>query len=100
MDDLISLIIINYNNKYYIKRCVNSIKAQSYKNMEIIFIDNKSNDGSYDFFCELYRNEPFIKLKNEVNNGYSGAANQGIRLCKGDYVMILNPDIIMESDFV
>lgn len=98
--DLISLVIINYNNKSYLKRCMNSIFNQTYKNLEIIFIDNESKDGSYDFMKEEYSDKDILLIKNEINNGYAGAANQGIKLSKGKYVMILNPDIIMEPDFI
>lgn len=98
--DLISLVIINYNNKSYLERCMVSIFNQTYKNLEIIFIDNESKDGSYDFMKEEYSNKNILLIRNEVNNGYAGAANQGIKLSKGKYVMILNPDIIMEEDFI
>lgn len=98
--DLISLVIINYNNKSYLKRCLTSIENQTYKNLEIIFIDNESKDGSFEFMKEEYSEKNILLIRNEVNNGYSGAANQGIKLSKGKYVMILNPDIIMEKDFI
>lgn len=98
--DLVSLVIINYNNKSYLERCINSIFNQTYKDLEIIFIDNESKDGSYDFMKEEYPNDDIFLIRNEVNNGYAGAANQGIKLSKGKYVMILNPDIIMEADFI
>lgn len=99
--DLISLVIINYNNKAYLNRCLTSILNQTYKNFEIIFIDNESKDGSFEFMKEEYSDKKNILLiRNEVNNGYAGAANQGIKISKGKYVMILNPDIIMEEDFI
>lgn len=98
--DLISLVIINYNNKSYLKRCISSIFEQIYKNVDIIFIDNESKDGSYEFMKEEYSNSNILLIRNDVNNGYAGAANQGIKLSKGKYVMILNPDIIMEPDFL
>jgi len=98
--DLISLIIINYNNKSYLKRCINSILNQSYKNLEIIFIDNESKDNSFDYMKEEYSNEDILLIRNNSNNGYTGAANQGIKISHGKYVMILNPDIIMEPDFI
>lgn len=98
--DLISLVIINYNNKSYLKRCLDSIESQTYKNLEIIFIDNESKDGSFEYMKEEYSEKNILLLKNEVNNGYAGAANQGIRLSNGKYVMILNPDIIMENNFI
>lgn len=98
--DLISLVIINYNNKSYLKRCLTSIYNQTYKNLEIIFIDNESKDGSFEFMKEEYSNKNILLIRNENNNGYAGAANQGIKLSNGKYVMILNPDIIMEYDFI
>lgn len=98
--DLISLVIINYNNKSYLQRCMTSIFNQTYKNLEVIFIDNESKDGSYDFMKEEYPNKDILLIRNKINNGYAGAANQGIKLSKGKYVMILNPDIIMEEDFI
>lgn len=100
MKGLISVIIINWNNKEYIKRCVDSIITQTYKNIELIFIDNDSSDESFEYFCKEYSNENFIKVKNDNNLGYSGAANQGINMSNGEYVMIINPDIVMESYFV
>ena len=97
----LSLVIINYNNRDYLKRCLESILNQSYKNYEIIFIDNESKDNSFEFMMENYSGFSNIKIiKNEVNNGYAGAANQGINLSIGEYVMLLNPDIIMEKDFL
>lgn len=98
--DLISLVIINYNNKSYLKRCLTSIENQTYKNLEIIFIDNESKDGSFEFMKEEYSEKNILLIRNEVNNGYAGAANQGIKLSRGKYVMILNPDIIMDKNFI
>lgn len=98
--NLISLVIINYNNKDYLKRCLDSIYNQTYNNLEIIFIDNQSIDNSFEYIKEEYSNKNILLIKNDVNNGYAGAANQGIKLSKGKYVMILNPDIIMEDDFI
>lgn len=98
--DLISLVIINYNNKDYLKRCLDSIYSQTYNNLEIIFIDNQSSDNSFEYIKEEYSKKGILLIKNDFNNGYAGAANQGIKLSKGKYVMILNPDIVMEEDFI
>lgn len=100
MKDTVSVIIINWNNKSYIEKCINSIIQQTFKNIELIFIDNNSKDNSYEYFCEKYPKQNFIKIKNDNNLGYSGAANQGIDIANGEYVMIINPDIVMEPDFV
>lgn len=100
MESLVSIVIINYNNKSYLSRCMDSIISQSYNNIEVIFIDNSSKDGSFDYFSKNYPEPTFIKVKNEINNGYSGAANQGIKMSSGEFIMIINPDIILEPDFI
>ena len=66
--------------------------------MEVIFIDNDSPDKSgLEFVRENYGSVRIVA--NEENSGYAGAANQGIGLAKGDYVMITNPDIIFEPNY-
>jgi GT2 family glycosyltransferase len=100
MDKLVSIVIINWNNKDYLERCIESINNQTYSNKEIIFIDNDSKDGSFDFFKEKFGDKKYILVNNKENLGYSGAANQGIKLSNGEYIMIINPDIIMEEDFI
>jgi GT2 family glycosyltransferase len=100
MNKKVSLVIINWNNKDYIEKCINSIREQTYPNIELVFIDNASKDGSFEFFQERFGDCGYIAIKNTENKGYSGGANQGIRRSTGDYIMIINPDIIMEKDFV
>ena len=67
--DLISIVIINYNNFDYLKRCITSIKDQTYGNIESIFIDNDSKDKSYEYMISEYSNENIQIIKNTVNNG-------------------------------
>ncbi|MBU0667852.1 glycosyltransferase family 2 protein [Patescibacteria group bacterium] len=95
---MISIIIINYNTRHLLKPCLESLMAQGEKDREIIVIDNNSTDGS----C-AYMRENFPKLTiicNGENTGYSRAANQGIKLAKGEYVMIMNADIKFEPDYI
>lgn len=99
-ENLVSLVIINWNNKDYLQRCMDSILSQTHENLEIIFIDNDSSDGSFEYFDKLYDSKNIRKIHNKKNTGYSGAANQGIKLSQGKYVMIINPDIIMEKNFI
>lgn len=115
----ISIIIIHYNTPDYLKGCFEAIFAQTYNNFEIIFIDNNSPDKEgLEFVQKKYGNsEKVIIVDNKDNIGYSGAANQGIRMAiegkaprqamqksegdwpapsdfvKADYVVITNPDI-------
>jgi GT2 family glycosyltransferase len=98
MKPLISLIIINYNSKHLLQACLESIENQTYGNIEIILVDNDSIDGS----CQ-YMQEKFPKHKticNKDNLGYTGAANQGINISKGEYIMTLNPDMIFEKNYI
>lgn len=100
MQPLVSIIIINYNTKHLLKGCIDAILAQTYDNLEVIFIDNNSHDGSVELVQELYGKNPKIRIvDNPDNKGYSGAGNQGIGLAHGKYVVITNPDILYEPDY-
>ncbi len=87
---LISVIILNWNGKKYLKDCFSSLQNQTYPNLEIILVDNGSFDGSVDFVNKLF---PKVKtIKNEKNLGFAQGNNIGIKACKGEYVFILNND--------
>lgn len=98
MNPLVSIIIINYKGKKFLPFLFESIEGQTYQNKEIIFIDNASNDNSVLFIKEKYPETKIIK--NKENLGYSAAANQGIKKSRGDDVLILNPDIVLNNDFI
>jgi GT2 family glycosyltransferase len=95
---MVSIILLNWNGKRFLQNCIRSILAQSYRNYEFIIIDNCSTDGSREFLLQQYNHDQI--LLNEVNLGYCGGANLGIRKTKGEYVLILNPDIILHADFL
>ncbi len=98
MKPLINIVIINYNTGHFLDGCVKSLYAQTYSRREIIFIDNFSSDDSCEFIKKHF---PNIKPTcNKKNLGYAEAANQGIRLADGKYVMILNPDVILEKNYL
>ena len=95
----LSIIIVNYNVRYFLELCLLSVQKAS-KNIasEIIVVDNVSSDGS----CEmLAQNYPDVQLiKNTENVGFSKANNQGVAKAKGEYVLILNPDtVVPETTF-
>ncbi len=102
----ISIIIIHYNTPQYLQTCLDGIFKQSYKNIEVIFIDNDSPDDSgLKFVTEHYKDkENLVIVPNEENLGYSKAANQGIKMAierenPADYVVITNPDIIYSPSY-
>jgi GT2 family glycosyltransferase len=95
---LVSIIILNYNAGELLLNCIGSIKKSAYKNLEIIVVDNISTDKSQETCKEKY---PDIKLiQNNENFGYCEGNNIGIREAKGDYIIILNPDTIVESNWI
>lgn len=96
--DLVSINIVNWNGMRYLKQCLESIKKQTYPNIEIIIVDNNSNDGSLEFLKSDY---PEINIvENKINIGFSRAHNQAIQLSKGEFIIPLNFDIFLFPDFV
>lgn len=93
----LSVVIVNYNVKHFIEQCLYSvIKASKGLTSEIFVVDNNSVDGSVELIKEKF---PQVKLiVNESNKGFSVANNQAIKLAKGDYVLLLNPDTVVQED--
>ncbi len=95
---MISIIVINWNGKKFLKECLQSLQAQTYQDVETLVIDNASTDGSQAWLQqEAAQTRLFL---NDLNIGYCGGANQGIRLARGEYALILNPDVILDADFL
>lgn len=93
----LSVIIVNFNVKYFIEQCLLSCKkALSGIEGEIIIIDNNSVDGSVSMIKEKF---PELKLiENSQNDGFSKAVNQGIKKAIGKYILLLNPDTVVEEN--
>lgn len=96
----LSVIILNYNVRYFLEQCLISVqKAVGSVDAEIIVVDNNSSDGS----CEMVKTRfPKIKLlENPENIGFSKANNQAVKQAKGEYICILNPDTaVAENTFI
>jgi len=93
---LVSIIVLNYNAGELLENCITSLKKSTYTNLEIIIVDNISSDNSQNKCKEKF---PDIKLiQNNKNLGYCGGNNVGIREAKGKFIVILNPDTIVEPD--
>ncbi len=90
----VSIVIVSYNVREYIISCIQSIykHSQSNYNFEIVIVDNNSKDGTTD---SLIKDFPKISLINNKHNvGFSSAINQGVKICQGKYILILNPDTL------
>ncbi|MEM2618737.1 MAG: glycosyltransferase family 2 protein [candidate division WOR-3 bacterium] len=97
---LVSIIVLNFNGKDLLERCLDSIKENtSYPNYEVIVVDNGSTDGSQAMVEKRYR---WVKLiKNKENLGFAKGNNIGIRAAEGDYILLLNNDtIIIQKDWL
>ena len=93
-----SIIILNYNAGNLLVNCVDSVLKSNYKNIEIIVVDNISQDNSHKV-CKGKFKEIHL-IENYENLGYCEGNNVGIRNAKGDFVVILNPDTIVEKDWL
>lgn len=94
----ISIIILNWNGKKMTEECLNSLIPQINNNFEIIVIDNGSTDGSSKYLKKKF---PKIKIiESSINRGYAGGSNLGVRNAKGNYILILNNDIILDKKFL
>lgn len=92
----LSVIILNYNVRYFLELCLQSVVAATKNiNSEIIVVDNKSSDDS----CQMVKTKfPEVKLiKNEENFGFSKGNNIGVKEAKGEYLCILNPDTVVSE---
>ena len=95
---LVSIIILNYNAGDLLLNCVDSLKKSTYTNLEILIVDNISSDGSQKKCKEKF---PDIKLiQNNENLGYCGGNTVGIKEANGKFIVILNPDTIIEPNCI
>ena len=98
-EKLVSIVIVTCGVKNYLGSCLDSLREQTHRSLEIIVIDNSLNQG---FRQEIIRRYPEIKLYIlEPNNlFYAGALNKGIRASKGDFILCLNDDVILDKRFI
>jgi len=94
--DSVSVIILSYNQKFFLKRCIDSVINQEHKSSQIIVVDNASSDGTVDFLRDYNLNLEIIE--NEANLGFAKAMNKGIERAKGYYALFLAGDIILAQD--
>jgi GT2 family glycosyltransferase len=95
------IVILNYNRKEKLKKCLDSVFRINYPNFEVIIVDNNSNDGSFEMAKSGYSRA--VLIKNEANLGYSAGNNIGIRYAlerMADYVLLLNNDTEVKANFL
>src|SRR5438046_1719302 len=96
--DSVSVTIVTYNSGRFIKRCLESVLAQRFPNKDIIIIDNASDDGTADIL-EQFEDRCRV-VYNSENVGFAAAQNQAIALSGSDWVLTLNPDVLLLPNFI
>ncbi len=93
----LSVVIVNYNVKYFLEQCLRSVeRAALGLELEVFVVDNNSVDGSVEMMQQKFPNIHLIA--NKDNPGFSKANNQAIKIATGEYILLLNPDTVVEED--
>jgi len=96
--DSVTVTVVTYNSGRFIKRCLESVLEQKYENFEVVIVDNASTDGTADILeqfsdrCRIYYNSE--------NLGFAAAQNQAIALSQAEWILTLNPDVLLMPDFI
>ncbi len=95
---LISIIVPVYNAEEFLNACISSIINQTYKNFELILIDDGSSDKSGDICDHWYKEDKRVKVVHQMNQGVAAARNKGLDLAKGEYVCFVDNDDFIKED--
>ena len=96
---LVSAIVLNHNGRDHLEECLDSLVAQTHRSLEILLVDNGSEDGS----CEKARaryGDAILILENERNEGFAAGCNRGIRESSGEWIFLLNDDAVADPSAV
>lgn len=95
------MIILNYNGVEYIERCLRSVLETGYEKFEVILVDQASRDGSIELAEKTFGHDTRLKiLRSERNLGFPAGNNYGVRHAKGEYLVFLNIDTVVEPDWL
>jgi GT2 family glycosyltransferase/MoaA/NifB/PqqE/SkfB family radical SAM enzyme len=98
---MVSIIILTYNQLEFTKECVNSIQKHTKEPYEIIFVDNSSTDGTRKWLGKIVNDNPNYKLiENPKNLGFAKGCNQGMKASSGEYIVLLNNDVIVTGNWL
>ncbi len=95
--ETVSVTIVTFNSGRFIKRCLESVLAQKYPRLEVVVVDNASVDGTQDII-EQFEDRVRV-IHNEENIGFAAAQNQAIAAASGDWILTLNPDVVLMPNF-
>lgn len=98
MKTLVSAIIPVYNSEEFLEACIESLRNQTLKEIEMIFINDGSTDGSLDILRKYEKIDSRIKIIDQKNSGPSAARNRGIEIVTGDYISFIDSDDLIDKD--
>lgn len=98
---LVSVVIVNYNGRDFVSKCVESIVHNGYKNYEVIVVDNGSSDDTLPYLHEKYDKSKSVRiLELEKNKGPAGARNEGVKIANGKYIGFLDNDTEVDPNWI
>jgi GT2 family glycosyltransferase len=103
---MVSILITTYNSATFLRACLESVLGQDYADREIVIVDNASSDGTraalqeFERECGAKPGERLRVIYNDTNRGFSGGQNQAIAASRGEWLLSLNPDVILKPDFL
>jgi GT2 family glycosyltransferase len=120
---VVSIVVVTWNSARYLPRCVEAIRAQTYRDLEVIAVDNASSDDSlvilrredgegsrdaqpsrisrsFAVSAAQYDGLKIRVIRNDTNRGFSAAVNQALAVARGEFVLLLNPDCFLAPDYI
>ena len=99
-DKLISVIVPVFNVEEYLEECLDSIQCQTYKNLEVILVNDGSTDHSQEICKRYCKQDPRFHLINQANKGLSGARNRGMTESRGEFITFVDSDDVIKDDML
>ena len=96
----VSIIVPIYNAEKYLEECISSITNQTYKNLQIILVNDGSKDKSWELCKKIKDTDNRISIATQSNSGVSVARNRGLELADGEWIMFVDPDDILDKKIV
>lgn len=93
---MVSVVLVTWNSARYLRRCLEGLAGQTYREVELIAVDNASTDGS----AEMVEPHAARVIRNETNRGFSAAVNQALEIARGELVLLLNPDCFLLPEYL
>src|ERR1700691_2359035 len=100
MEPLVSVTIVTYNSGKHIAACLEALCLQDYPSLEVVVVDNRSQDHSRAIVDSFSSRLPLRRIDNNFNNGFCGGQNQAIAASRGAWVLALNPDVGLSPAFI